>query len=203
MTGLREERTRQSRELILQAAAELFAERGYRETSLVDVASRSGVSRGSIPWHFGDKSGLLAAVVSKLYDDMAAVMATPLTAGPRGAHEIGVLATTAIRGNTTKLMLALLHEASDPASPIHESYARTHALMREHIRRWAVDTPSCKAGGVQPDALAAMVVGTVIGVNQQWNLNPDGVDVGAAYDVLVRMLVGLSERDRSGAITTG
>lgn len=190
MTGLREERSRQSRELILSAAADLFAENGYHSTSLVDVAERSGVSRGSIPWHFGDKLGLLRAVVEQLHHDMAESMATPLADGARGAGGIAHLGTTAVRRHTTKLFLALLHEASDPASAIHDSFARIHADMRHYLRAWLAG-PEIEAElphGVRPDDLACAIVGAIIGINQQWSLSPEAVDMTAAYDALVRTL---------------
>ena len=55
----------ESRRRILDAAEELFAERGFERTSFVDIAERSGISRGSIPWHFTNKDGLLLAVVER------------------------------------------------------------------------------------------------------------------------------------------
>src|SRR4051812_16884118 len=112
MPGLRDERTRQSRQMILGAAADLFAEQGYQQTSLADVAERSGVSRGSIPWHFGDKQGLLAAVVDDVYETASSSRAAaPLRPGPEGAVDIGRMATRAIRDRSTRLLLALLLEA--------------------------------------------------------------------------------------------
>jgi TetR/AcrR family transcriptional regulator, acrAB operon repressor len=190
MTGLREERSRQSRELILRAAAELFAEKGYHSTSLVDVAQRSGVSRGSIPWHFEDKLGLLGAVVEQLHRDMAESMTTPLAPGADGAGGIARLGTTSIRRHTTKLFLALLHEASDPASSIHDSFAQIHADMRHYLRTWLA-RPEIEAElphGVRSDDLACAIVGAIIGINQQWSLSPKAVNMGAAYDALVRTL---------------
>jgi TetR/AcrR family acrAB operon transcriptional repressor len=194
MSGLRDERTRQSRELILTAAAELIAERGYQQTSLVDVATRSGVSRGSIPWHFGDKQGLLVAVVERLLEDWSAELsATPLQPGPQGALDIGRLATTAIRSDTTRLMLALLFEAGDRASPIHESFVAIHDAFRAHVARWArrPEVADRLPTGLDPHALAVTVLGAVMGVNQQWSLSPDRVDLTATYDVLTRMLLSL------------
>ena len=68
MATRREHTSTESRELILTAAAELFAAKGYRQTTFADVAERSGISRGSIPWHFGSKEGLLLAVLERSVD---------------------------------------------------------------------------------------------------------------------------------------
>ncbi|MEU1729023.1 helix-turn-helix domain-containing protein [Nonomuraea sp. NPDC005692] len=65
VTTRRAQTSHDSCELILAVAAELFAEKGYRQTTFGDVAMRSGISGGSIPWHFGSKEGLLLAVLER------------------------------------------------------------------------------------------------------------------------------------------
>ncbi|HEX7306763.1 helix-turn-helix domain-containing protein, partial [Lentzea sp.] len=53
------------RHRILDAAEELFAERGFHRTSFMDIARRSGTGRGTIPWHFKNKHVLAMAVVQR------------------------------------------------------------------------------------------------------------------------------------------
>jgi AcrR family transcriptional regulator len=50
-----------TQEKILSAAMELFSTRGYHRTSTSQIASRAGVSRASIFWHFSDKATLFGA----------------------------------------------------------------------------------------------------------------------------------------------
>jgi AcrR family transcriptional regulator len=58
------DRQREERErLILEAAEELLAEKGYHEMSIDDIAARVGVSKGTVYLHFPSKgagSGQLA-----------------------------------------------------------------------------------------------------------------------------------------------
>ena len=51
------------RELIREEAAALFVRRGYRETTLRDIAAAAGMKAGSIYYHFDAKDELLAAVL--------------------------------------------------------------------------------------------------------------------------------------------
>lgn len=53
----------EKQEKILNAALSLFAEEGYRSTSTSKVAKRAEVSEGLIFRHFGNKEGLLEAIV--------------------------------------------------------------------------------------------------------------------------------------------
>src|SRR4030042_980378 len=54
-----------SRERILEAATELFAQKGYAGTGVDQLAARSGIAKTAIYYHFGNKAGLLAAALER------------------------------------------------------------------------------------------------------------------------------------------
>jgi TetR/AcrR family transcriptional regulator, repressor for neighboring sulfatase len=56
---------------VLQAASELFAEKGPAATSIREVATRAGVNHGLLHRHFGSKRQLLAATLQHLADSAA------------------------------------------------------------------------------------------------------------------------------------
>jgi TetR/AcrR family transcriptional regulator, acrAB operon repressor len=64
----------QTRQCIINAAREVFADKGVSKTSLEEVARHAGVTRGAVYWHFENKSDLLHAmrdqVVLPLIDRM-------------------------------------------------------------------------------------------------------------------------------------
>lgn len=53
----------ETRERLLGAAADAFAERGYDGTRVADIAAAAGVSNGALYAHFGSKAGLLVAAL--------------------------------------------------------------------------------------------------------------------------------------------
>ncbi len=63
--GIRDEVARLKRERIISAAAQLFYERGYENTSLDAVAERVGVTKPFIYAHFTSKAELLAEICSR------------------------------------------------------------------------------------------------------------------------------------------
>jgi AcrR family transcriptional regulator len=70
----------QTRQLILDAARALFAEHGYRGTSIADIADAAGLAPGTIYVHFDNKDDLFARVIEaaepnelSLDDDSAAM----------------------------------------------------------------------------------------------------------------------------------
>jgi len=52
-----------TRERLLRAAADVFAQRGYDGTRVADIASSAGVSNGALYAHFGSKAGVLVGAL--------------------------------------------------------------------------------------------------------------------------------------------
>lgn len=61
------ERPESLRKRIVEVAAELFADRGYADTSLAEIARRVGIRAQSIAHHFASKEDLYDAVVTDFY----------------------------------------------------------------------------------------------------------------------------------------
>ena len=61
-----------TRATLLASARQLFGERGYAQTSMDDLTAQIQLTRGALYHHFGDKQGLLAAVVAELDAEMDA-----------------------------------------------------------------------------------------------------------------------------------
>lgn len=79
------ERQRQEREaLILQAAEEIFTEKGYYDTSLDEIAARVGIAKGTVYAHFANKEALIMTLLTQEMEqflrDIDALFAEPLTA---------------------------------------------------------------------------------------------------------------------------
>lgn len=65
----------ESRARIVEAAGQLFADRGFDGVSVRELAKRAGVNAAAINYHFGGKEGLYHAVLRKLIDDTAPMFA--------------------------------------------------------------------------------------------------------------------------------
>lgn len=66
------EDAQQTRQRLLQAARELFNEKGFANTTLTEIVQRAGLTRGAAYWHFKSKDEIFITVVEQALDDMTA-----------------------------------------------------------------------------------------------------------------------------------
>lgn len=174
----------------MRAAAKLFGERGYRGASVQAIGEEAGVSRGSIFWHFGSKEGLLFAVVERAFDEWRREVLVPDVGDARGVEALraGIRAHRRFleaRGEEIRLLFVLLFEALGPQPALAPEFASLHRGLRG-LAAGFVDSPGPAAirRGVDSEATAAVLVGALGGIAYQWLLDPEGVDLGAAYGAL-------------------
>jgi AcrR family transcriptional regulator len=115
-----ERKRRQARQRIIEAARELFLERGYDRVSVGDIAERAEVGRTTFFRHFGDKQEVVFANEQELLDTIAAASQADGTPAPRSATE----AVEQLR----PVILALCTQAT--ADP--EAYTRHFQLIEQH-----------------------------------------------------------------------
>lgn len=77
-----------SREVILQAAIELFAERGVSGASIAEITQRAGVAQGLVNYHFGGKEQLISAVIDRWF---VMLFGIPQAEGPADVRLAGII----------------------------------------------------------------------------------------------------------------
>ncbi len=189
-----EERRADTRTRLLEAAAELFAERGIEASSIDAIAHRAGRTSGAVYDHFGGKDGLLRALLESWVGDVSTAIGAELVA-----------ATT-----LDERLLTLWRNVADPPSGggrwialEHElwSYAARHDEVRGYLARryraawdgvdaavrdW-VDEPGATVDD-RPD-VGATVIGLLMGLEMMRRIDPtavtDDVAVRALRDVVL------------------
>jgi AcrR family transcriptional regulator len=186
------------RTAIVEAAFEVFAAHGYQGGSLQRVADLVGMSQTSLLHYFPSKSDLLLEVLRRRdqmssgdvergtdADDAAADDTGAREAGSRGTgeHLAGDVERQARYNEGVPgligLYTVLSGEAVTEGNPGRDYVTRRLADLR---RDYATDFRAlADAGrlrdGVDPDRAAAGLVGLWDGVQLQWLLAPDEVDV--------------------------
>jgi AcrR family transcriptional regulator len=93
-TGARVRQGESTRQRLLEAARDLFADRGYQSTAIEDVLRSAGVSRGALYHHFSTKRELFEGVLELVESGMARTIADA-AAGAGSSHEALVAGSAA------------------------------------------------------------------------------------------------------------
>ncbi|MCA2176248.1 TetR/AcrR family transcriptional regulator [Nonomuraea glycinis] len=171
----------ESRRRILDAAEELFAERGFDRTSFVDISERSGISRGSIPWHFKNKDGLVMAVVERAIE--RAMPAERYQYVPTLA-EVFDDSATLVRSENSALLFMILAEAISGTSAVHGQYQEFLTRRRGGLELWLraqrPEGADPETASKQERAFAVALNGVLLGIHLQALVDPDGFDLDEA-----------------------
>jgi AcrR family transcriptional regulator len=60
------------KELIVEAAAHLFSDKGFKDTSIAELSAITGVAEGTIFYHFKSKEHLLLHILDELHEKIEA-----------------------------------------------------------------------------------------------------------------------------------
>ncbi|MDQ8027803.1 MAG: TetR/AcrR family transcriptional regulator [Brevundimonas sp.] len=105
----RAEMIEDTRAKLIAAGREAFARQGYAAASMDDLTASAGLTRGALYHHFGDKRGLLQAVVDQIDTEMAlaakAVAAAEPTAWERLLAEGVAYIEMALRPEVQRIVL--------------------------------------------------------------------------------------------------
>jgi len=184
--------------VILRAASEEFAAKGYRGASLAAIAERVGITQSGLLHHYPTKDRLLAAVMADRFQQDADFLDEPYgapgaapTAGSRPLAGYPQLAERNAENVTWVRLYTLLAAEGlteeHPARPaIRDRYEQVRSRLRTRIDR-QVEAGLLRAD-LDRDALTNLIVGAMDGLQLQWLYEPR-VDMPAAMELLTSLLV--------------
>lgn len=95
----------QTREKVLQAAREMFIERGYEGATIRDIARAAGMSTGAVFASFTDKPELFDAILSEEFAALGDPMRDAAATGPSARDALMGMFGAAYRAHATQLPL--------------------------------------------------------------------------------------------------
>jgi AcrR family transcriptional regulator len=111
----KQDRSRATRERLLEAAVASLAESGWARTTVATVAARAGVSRGAAQHHFPTRGDLVTAAIRHMtevrLDELRAIVAAPPEGANRTRWALDLLAGL----YTSTLFTAALHVWTEAA----------------------------------------------------------------------------------------
>jgi AcrR family transcriptional regulator len=129
----------ETRNRILDAALELFRERGFAETTMRDVAAAAGVATGAAYYYYRSKEELVLAFYVRTDQEAAPVFAEAIASSKKLEKRMRGLIVGKLEqfAEHRALLTALLKAGVDPRDPLSPFGEETRAVREENIAWYA------------------------------------------------------------------
>jgi AcrR family transcriptional regulator len=179
MGQTQEQRKADTRERLLEAAAELFAQRGFDAVSVDTVATAAGRTSGAVYAHFGSKQGLLLALLDEWAQSLLTVIVAEFELARSVEDRVRAVAANVITRPTeqTRRLLLLerelwLRAARDPevADALRARARDAHQRLTRGFAAWIDD--GLIEPVAAPDTLATVFEALVVGLEMRQCIDP-------------------------------
>lgn len=178
---------------ILDAAVDVFGKRGYASGSLQEIADRVGMTHAGVLHHFGSKHQLLLAVLEhRDATDVEHLEGRHIPDGmPLFRHLIRTAFLNASRPGIVQAFTVLSAEATTEGHPGRPYFEERYANLRRdvaHAFRVACDERGVDDRGAV-DRASASILAVMDGLQVQWLLAPDSIDLAGASAFAIEAIV--------------
>ncbi|MEV0373190.1 TetR/AcrR family transcriptional regulator [Streptomyces sp. NPDC050636] len=167
---------------------ELISERGYRRTSLAAVAERAGLSQQGLLHHFPTKELLLVGVLeARDRWDLASAAAASGTSRTEILTQL--VDYNATRPGIVQTYTVLSADSVTEDHPARDFFESRFRAVRESLAAaLRAEFGDTLPGGLTPDQAAPLMVAVMDGLQLQWLLDPEDVDMSASFRDFLALL---------------
>src|SRR3954468_12104589 len=192
---------REGREELLAAALRVFAERGYRQAGVDEIAAAAGYSKGALYWHFSGKDDLLLALLEERVDAPMREMVALLEAAPP-EQDMSVEASREFARLLTQQRDAMLLEREYWTLAIRDPELRARYAERQtELRRALAGALEARARhlgtpdlGMPAEDVARVVMSIIGGLTVDELIEPGSVSGELLGETLALVYAGLLAR---------
>ena len=186
------ERTRASREKIIQAAIEFFAQQGFHGAKMADIAKAANLTGPGLLHHFPSKTHLLMEVIKERDRIDSERMRATLQKNGNHFLEAGV---ELVEHNETvpglvQLFTLLVAECISQEHPAHTFFTQRYQREREQMAQAIMQAQQADQvrSDISAETLATLIFAMMDGLQVQWLLEPEKINMPAMFRVLMDML---------------
>jgi len=192
-----------TREALLDAAEEVFLEKGVARTSLEQIARHAGMTRGAVYWHFRNKADLFQAMLNRVrmpFQELVEEIGDPgLADAPLEAIRLACVSGFARleRPRYRRVHAILIHHCEvfgdiDPLAMQNEMAEESCGALRDYLQ--------CAArlgqlrDDLSPEVAAQLLQSMLGGLFHDWLRNHEQFSIAEQGNLLVKTQLDLFRR---------
>ncbi len=178
---------------ILDAAVEIFGSKGFAGGTLQEIADQVGMTHAGILHHFGSKDQLLIEVLQHRDDtDVADLEGQHIPDGmPLFRHLVRTAFVNAHRAGIVQAYAVLSAESVTDDHPGRPFFEKRYRTLRAEVAH-AFEVVCAERGVTEPATVglaSASILAVMDGLQVQWLLDPDAVDLARASEFAIEAIV--------------
>jgi len=177
---------------LLAAARRIIIKSGYADLSLRRIEGESGANEALVSYYFGNKAGLVAALIDALFENPRVGYSDDVERFPEGWERVRALTMWQRRMSANRSANRMLYELLPVAmrSPkLRGRFAELYRLYRDFDGQ-CFESDALGLDHEKTERLAALSVAVVEGLAVQLSVDPKDFDHDGAYAVWEEMLDG-------------
>ena len=191
-----EEHMEERRNQILDAAVATFSQKGFHQTTIEDIRLEGGLSRGAVYHYFKSKEDIIDGIRQRSAQQAEAIFAEGAEASDAESTLLSLINATistmaspwSVEANRLALFLwaeSLVNERIMAGQlPAFKPYL---GVVAEAVSK--VQVAGRLDPNLDPQAVARVIVGAMIGLQVQLTWEPD-IDIGASLRAFTSMVMG-------------
>lgn len=192
------DQARDAREVLLEAALDVLAKRGFRDASVDEIAARAGYSKGAVYWHFSSKDDLFFALLDERIDKPWRETIEQLKNAPPDQDMAPAASrrfAEMLQNQRELLLLEQEYWAQAARQPkIRQRYAKRQQQLRQAFAK-ALQARLDHLGappltGTQAENIATAFIGLAAGLARQKLIEPDAVPDNLLGDTFALVYAG-------------
>jgi AcrR family transcriptional regulator len=185
--------TQRKRIEILDAAIDIFGNKGYANGTLADIAEQVDITHAGVLHHFGSKQKLLLEMLAfRDETDVADLTEQHIPDGPElFLHLVRTALVNSRRAGVVQVYTVLSAESVTDDHPARPFFEQRYSTLRGEVAD--AFRVLCQQEGVSEpatiDAAAASILAVMDGLQLQWLLHPTEIDLAEASEFGIRAIV--------------
>lgn len=164
------------RDKIVKKASELFTKKGVDKTSLAEIASGVGISKGTLYYHFSTKNDLIFSVTELHMEELTNRMLDLLKANNSPENIVVQFYSTMPKAVTrSRLHIYLLREAVTDSPQLMKRFQSTYKSWKELLKDSLL---KIYPRSEDIDAIVSFIIASIDGLIIQNLLNVDDISPG-------------------------
>ncbi|WP_066599908.1 TetR/AcrR family transcriptional regulator [Cryobacterium arcticum] len=185
--------TQRKRTEILDAAIDIFGNRGYANGTLADIAEQVDITHAGVLHHFGSKQNLLLEMLAyRDQTDVADLDEQHIPDGPElFLHLVRTAVVNSRRAGIVQVYTVLSAESVTDDHPARSFFERRYSTLRGEVAE-AFRVLCAQEGVAEPstiDAASASILAVMDGLQLQWLLHPQEIELAEASEFAIRAIV--------------